>query len=158
MEQVCLKCQKTFDYPDWKCSKKPGNHVVEEKTYYHPGASDNPDVKQRRYFSPRITLLPSYESKNPHTGETIKTTECFAQFADGRFNTTDPEQIYYLDEKEFPTGEEGLALWRSIYLSPEKQADIARAELADTKRQIKENNELLAAEKAKRKVSVSAQV
>lgn len=153
----CELCSAEVDYDgtDSKffgfgpCKKKAGNHVVASTTYYHPGARSIQDRRDRRLFSPDIILLPVYEYQ-AEGGKVFKTHGVSAQFADGKFETADPEQQWYLDQKgDILSGAEGLEMWRSIYLTADQNLDISRTELAETHRQIKESNELLANLKAK---------
>jgi hypothetical protein len=153
----CELCKADVDYDgtDTKfygfgpCKKKTGNHLVESKTYYHPGARSVADQRDRRLFSPHVILLPVYEYQ-AEGGKVFKTHGVDAQFSDGKFETADPEQQWYLDQKgDIISGEAGLSMWRSIYLTETQNLDISRNELAETHRQIKESNELLANLKAK---------
>jgi hypothetical protein len=131
------------------CKKKVGNHLVESKTYYHPGGRDIQDQRDRRRFAPHIILLPVYEYQ-AEGGKIFKTHGVEANFYDGKFETADPEQQWYLDQKAgIMSGDEGLKMWRQIYLTETQNLNIAKAELEDVNRQIKESNDLLAQVKAK---------
>lgn len=160
----CTECGEMVDYngTDEKyfgfgpCKKKKGNHTVEAVTYYHPGGKMIQDIRDRRIFSPDIILLPVYEYQ-AEGGKILKTHGVSAHFYDGKFETADPEQQWYLDQKgDIQSGDEGLKMWREIYLTPEQNLSIKAAELkqkegelADIDRKIKENNSLLEQLKAK---------
>jgi hypothetical protein len=163
----CLDCaaEVAFDGTDMEyqgfgpCKKHPGNHVVEAVTYYHPGARDIQDIRDRRKFSPVIHLVPVYHRIDPKTGNSIQTKGLQVQFGDGKLDTADPQIQFYLEQKpDIAFGEGGLKMWREIYLNPQQNLDIAKAELADTQRQIRESNELLAQVKANTKAGKQASV
>lgn len=149
----CVDCDATvqFDGSDLEyngfgpCKKHPGNHVVESVLYYHPGARDIQDLRDRRKFAPVIHLVPVYHRIDPKTGNSIQTKGLSVQFGDGKLQTSDPEVQFYLQQKlDIAFGEGGEKMWREIYLTPQQNLDIAKAELADTQRKIKESNDLLA--------------
>lgn len=153
----CLNCKKEVKYNGedlvnfgfGPCKAKPGNHVVEPVTFYHPGARDIQDLKDRRKFAPVIILVPSYESQDPKTGNKTKTRGVSVQFNDGRYETGNPEEIFYLRQKpDIAEGDEGLKMWQKIYLTPEQLNKVNEATLADQERRIRENQDLLAQVKA----------
>ncbi len=153
----CELCSATVEYDgtDSKffgfgpCKKKAGNHQVAAKTYYHPGATSIQDQRDRRRFAPDVILLPVYEYQ-AEGGKILKTHGVSAHFYDGKFETVDPEQQWYLDQKgDILTGQAGLEMWRTVYLTTEQNLGIQKAELEDVQRQIKESNSLLDQMKAK---------
>lgn len=135
-----------YDYQGFgPCKKHPGNHVVEAVTYYHPGARDIQDQRDRRKFSPTIHLVPVYTRIDPKTGNSIQTKGLQVLFQDGKLETADPQIQFYLEQKpDIAHGEGGLKMWRDIYLTTDQNLGIAKAELAETERKIKESNDLLA--------------
>jgi hypothetical protein len=153
----CTACGETVDYngedAKWfgfgPCKKKIGNHIVEPVTYYHPGGKGIQDLRDRRIFAPDVILLPVYEYQ-AEGGKILKTHGVSAHFYDGKFETADPEQQWYLDQKGgILSGPDGLKMWREIYLTTEQNLHIQKAELEDVQRQIKEGNALLEQVKAK---------
>jgi hypothetical protein len=55
------------------------------------------------------------------------------QFGDGKLRPADPAVQFYLEQKpDIAFGEGGEKMWREIYLTPQQNLDIAKAELADT--------------------------
>jgi hypothetical protein len=151
-KKKCVDCGEEVAYGKFgPCKGHPGNHTLEMKTYYHPGARDIQDPRDRRKFAPVLILQPGYDQRDPQNpGQLINVKGCDVQFYDGKVETVDPQIQYHLDHKVgILSGEEGLRLWRSIYLTEDQQNNIARAELAETQRQIKEANDLLAQVKAK---------
>lgn len=147
---VLCKAEVVYDGTDVNfsgfgpCKSRPGKHVVECKTYYHPGARDIQDQRDRRKFAPMMFLKPSYPKVDPKTGLTVNTQGLMVQFGDGKLETDDPEVQFYLDQNPgIASGEAGLAMWREIYLNEHQQTEIAKAELADVQRQIRESQTLL---------------
>lgn len=128
------------------CKKHPGNHVVESVTYYHPGGRDLQDTRDRRKFSPTIHLVPVYVREDPKTGRSVQTRGLVVQFEQsGKLETSDPQIQFYLEQKpDIAYGDAGLRMWREIYLTTEQNLGVAKAELAETERKIKESNDLLA--------------
>jgi hypothetical protein len=158
--QKCINCAKPVEYngtdPEFSgfgpCPKKPGKHEVEAATFYHPGARDIQDQRDRRKFAPVIILQPSYERSDAKTGAITRTRGVSVQFYDGKLETCDPEVQFYLRQKpDIAEGEEGLKMWRAIYLTPDQNLKIAQSELADTERKIQENKDLLARVKENQK-------
>jgi hypothetical protein len=118
--------------------------------YYHPGARDIQDQRDRRRFSPDVVLIPGYDYIDPQSGKMTLTRRLHAQFYDGKFETSDPEQQFYLDQKgDIQSGDEGLQMWRSIYLTTDQNLGIQKAELENVTRQLREGNTLLEQLKAK---------
>lgn len=154
----CLNCGKNveFDGDDQEfngfgpCPKKYGKHVVESRLYFSPGARDVADVRDRKYFAPTIVLVPAYEKE--HNGKRIQTRGLTVQFPNGKFETSDPEAQYFLEQKkDIAWGEGGLKMWQDIYLTPEGKNIAKDSENADLKRQLKEANTLLEQMKANTK-------
>lgn len=153
--KICLDCKAEVDYDGedvfysgfGPCKRHPGKHRVECKTYYHSGARDIQDQRDRRKFSPQINLVPSYPKQDPKTGLTVNTRGLMVQFGDGKLDTEDPEVQFYLDRNpEVGYGEAGLRMWRDIYLNEKQQTDVAKAELVDLEvknRKLREENALL---------------
>lgn len=147
----CLGCGDNVEFngteENWQgfgpCKKSRGKHTVAAITYFHPGARDVQDLRDRRKFAPTIVLMPRYD--RVIDGKPVQSRALNVQFYDGKLETSDPEVQYLLEEKlDIAWGEGGLRMWREIYLTPEQQGNIAKAELADTQRQIRESNDLLA--------------
>lgn len=149
----CTKCGETVEYPDFKCKKQPGNHSVPEKTYYHTGCSHIASMRDRQMFAPLIILRPGQDKLDPATQKIIADKGLHAQFGQrGLLTTADSEMQYYLDERGFSSGEEGLQAWRAVYLTPEQSRAIARDELSDLNRKIEEGkNTLLEQQKQARR-------
>lgn len=147
----CIACDEEVKYGAFApCKAKPGNHTLESKTYYHPGARGVADQRDRRNFAPLVILQASYDALDQNTGKfVVKTAGLSVQFFDGKYETDNAELQFHLDNKVgLSSGEEGLKMWREIYLTPEQQTNIAKAELEQLNRRIKEGNDLLAQVKA----------
>lgn len=142
----CLICKQKFEYPDFGCTKQPGNHVVAEKQYFHPGGKTVQSVRDRYFFGPHIVLVPGITRLDNATGNFQRIAAVEVDFVRGRFSTTNPEEQYYLDRKPGLCDE---ATWENIYLTAEQQVTIAKGKLEDIQRQIKEGNSLLDQVKAK---------
>lgn len=134
------------------CKKRPGKHRVESVVYYHSGARDIQDQRDRRKFSPQINLIPSYPRQDPKTGLTVNTRGLMIQFGDGKYETEDPEVQFYLERNaEVAWGDGGLQMWREIYLNERQQTDIMKAEREELQagnRKLREDNALLEQVKA----------
>jgi hypothetical protein len=159
----CLDCGAEVDYDGTDvqysgfgpCKKHPGKHRVESITYYHSGARDIQDQRDRRKFAPQLVLVPAYPKQDPKTGLTVNTRGLTVQFGDGKLDTEDPEVQYYIERNaQVAWGEEGLKMWREIYLNEKQQVDIAKAELLDLEnktRKLREENSALEAVRANSK-------
>lgn len=154
---TCLVCKEEFDYPDFACKKRVGNHVVADKTYVHGGSANIQNIRDRRKFSPTVFLRADTEAITA-SGQIVHTEPLVVEFSDAKFTTGDPEKQYWLENmaaKKFPIswGEEGEKVWRQNQLNPNQQAELQKAELADLTRKIKESNDLLAQTRSRQKVS-----
>lgn len=145
-EPTCTVCHKEFGYPDFTCSGQPGNHQLPSKTYYHPGGKHIQDLRDRRRFSPTLILRPACESFHDGQQE-AGSNQLAVTFKDGKYTTSDAQLQYYLDrEAEVKSGDAGETMWRSIYLTDQQQANLAKNELAALQsqlRQMKESKDLL---------------
>lgn len=152
VEMKCLKCGETVEYPNFKCKKQPGKHTVAEKTYYHTGCSHIASMRDRQMFAPLIILVPGQDRLDPETHKIITDHGLYAQFGQrGILTTVDPEMQYYLDERGFASGEEGLQQWRTVYLTPEQNRAVAKDEFAEITRQIQEGKNTLLDQQKKMK-------
>jgi hypothetical protein len=143
----CQVCGEDVSYPKWKCSKRPGNHRMEEKVYFHLGGSHLQNWRERRGWSPLVILKAGQEVQDPRTGTKLLEPTIQAMFSSQQLCTDDPEIQYYIETKGdhcIVWGPEGRKAWERIYLTPDQQKDLANAELAGINRQITEQNELLA--------------
>ena len=147
----CTTCKQEFEYPDWQCSKKPGNHTVEQTIYYHQGGRDIADIRDRVKFGPLVILSPGYEYASPtDPGKRLTTRKLEVKFEGAKYATCDPEEQYFLDRKGFLTGETGLIEWRRIYWTPERQRQQAEVDIREANeklqslnRELREKNTLL---------------
>jgi len=152
-QRKCLNCGKNVEFDgndqDFNgfgpCPKKYGKHVVESRLYFSPGARDIADVRDRKFFAPDIVLVPVYDKE--HNGKRIQTRGLSVKFTNGKFETSDPEAQYILEQKkDIAWGEGGLKMWQDIYLTPEGKANAANSEverLKDENRKLRESNTLL---------------
>lgn len=153
--QRCKVCNAVVEYPNFQCSKQPGRHVVESKTYYHAGSATIQSIRDRRKFSPTIIL--KHEKQRMDENNLIVTEPGIdVQFFDAQYTTADPEEQYYLErlgaKNEIFWGDEGLQMWRRNQLTDAQQVEIQKAELADLTekvRKVKESQDLLAQVKAR---------
>lgn len=159
----CVHCDAKVEYNGadvenngfGPCKKRRGKHEVESVVYYHTGARDLQDGRLRRAFAPTVILIPVYDRMVD--GKHIQSRGLSVQFVDGKLETSDPEIQFHLEDKrDVLRDEAGLKAWREIYLSVEQQNNIAQAELAETQRQIRESNDLLAQLKQKKGVTAGA--
>jgi hypothetical protein len=135
------------------CKRHPGKHRVESVIFYHSGARDIQDQRDRRRFSPQIVLKQGITTIDNATGvRKIITNGLMVQFSDGKLETSDPEIQFYLHSNaQCASGPEGLRMWREIYLNEHQQADIIKAEnqeLEVRNRKLREDNALLESVKA----------
>lgn len=149
----CIVCGREFDFKDgFECLSQPGHHTVDLKIYYHLGAGHIQSIRDRRLFSPMLNLHANREVRDKVTGEIANVAGVVVWFKEsGLYETTDPEEQYYLDQHaSVMTGEEGRQEWEKMYLTPQQQLAKAQQKLADTQRQVREQNALLDAAKAVR--------
>lgn len=156
----CVDCQAEINYNGedlehlgfGPCKKHPGNHRVESITFYHSGARDIQDQRDRRRFSPQIVLLPSYPKVDPKTGLAVPTKGLMVQFYDGKYETDDPaKQFFLLTNAQCAIGPEGERMWREIYLTADQREAIVSAEnsqLEAKNRKLREENAILEQVKA----------
>lgn len=117
------------------CKKHRGKHVVASVVYYHSGARDIQDQRDRRKFSPTIVLIPPYDAIVD--GKRHLTRSLTVNFYDGKYETCDPEEQYFLEEKrDIAWGETGKKMWEEIHLTAQQRTDIAKAELDSLNAQI----------------------
>jgi len=148
----CLICGAHFGYADgFECPSQPGHHTVEMKTYYHLGAGHIQSVRDRRGFKVALNLKADREVRDKITGEITGISGLIVHTKEsGIYETSDPEEQYYLDfHSSVMTGEEGKVEWDKMYLTPQQQLEKAQAKLADTQRQVREQNALLLETKAR---------
>jgi hypothetical protein len=140
----CTECLRPVIYPNFNAENHAGKHRLPAKTYYHPGGRHIADLRDRRRFSPTLILRPAREYFDAKQQMAIAESQLAAKFSDGKYTTTDAEEQYYLDRHPEPkTGDAGLEMWRSIYLTADQQTNVKKAELADLDRQINERKGLL---------------
>jgi len=158
----CVHCKAKVEYNGadlefsgfGPCKKKPGKHEVESVTYYHAGARDLQDGRDRRRFAPTVILRPAYDRMVD--GKHMTTNGLSVQFGDGKLETSDPEIQFHVENKpDVAWGPAGLKMWQDIYLSVEQRNNIAQAEnndLAERNRKLREENTLLEQMKAQKGV------
>lgn len=147
----CLTCKQEVEYPDWKCSKAPGNHAIESKEYFHPYGQNVQDVRDRRFNTVSMVLYvtPDYVDGQ---GQRVKGRNLTVEFSAGRYATADPEQQYFLDAKE----KAGLlcneAQWQAIYMTDDQRLRIREEKLKEREAALvaAESNPLLEKVKAAR--------
>ncbi len=151
----CLACGKevTFERDDqhpngnWQCEKLPGNHKVQEKTYFHLGGSHIQNWRERRGWGPQVILRAGYSVTDPRTGVQSLEPTLRVWFSNQQLTTEDPSIQFLIETKNdncIGWGEEGRRNWQRIYLTQEQQKDLANAELDSLNKQIRESNALLA--------------
>jgi hypothetical protein len=152
----CLACGKQFSYADgFDCSAQPGRHTVESKTYYHLGAAQVQSVRDRRMFTPTLNLQGGIEVRDKVTGEISRTEAVIVHFKEsGIYETADPLEQYHLDQHPaLLSGAEGREAWDKVYLTSDQQLSKAKDNLAAVQRQVREQNALLDATKARKQVA-----
>lgn len=154
-KKKCLVCgqevsfRRTEDKPegDFSCKKLPGNHKVEEVTYFHLGGSHIQHPRERRGWSPQIILRAGYPVTDQKTGLSRLVETVRVYFANQQLVTEDPEIQFLVETKNdnsIAWGVEGKKLWEKIYLTVDQQKDLANAELEAINKRITEGNALLA--------------
>lgn len=142
----CEVCHEEITFGKWKCAKRQGNHKSPEKVYFHLGGAHIQHPREKRGWSPAVVLRAGTEATNTLTGEKYLVPTIRVVFSQQTVVTTDPEIQYYLDTKNdlsIAWGDEGQRLWQKIYLTPDQQSDLAKAELDRVNTQIREQNALL---------------
>lgn len=148
----CEVCKESVVYDEsrnWmKCSRLPGHHRVEEKTYFHLGGAHLQNLIDRRGWSPMVILRAGTEIiHNRDTGEKSISPTVKVIFMMQKVITSDPEIQFYLETKgdrDIVWGKEGEDQWAKVYFTPDQQAARKRAELEALDRKITEQNALLA--------------
>ena len=151
---ICLNCKKVVNYPDFECSAVPGKHRLAPKTYYHEGARHLHPVETRRAFSPTLVLRPAVENFDSRNERVVEKSGLSVTFAHGKYTTSRADEQYYLDRhNECQSGDEGLAMWRSVYLTTAQNLDLGKQQLEEVNRQLREQSSLLEQQKAAAGVS-----
>lgn len=155
---TCIVCGKTFGFADgFECESQPGRHVVAPKEYYHLGAGHIQSIRDRRGWSPSLNLVSDIEVRDKVTGNITRIEGLIVRFRDGKYESTDPMEQYHLDmHPAVMSGQDGLAAWEKMYLTPDQQTAKAQAQLADLQKQIRESNALLDRVKQKGERDVAA--
>jgi len=170
-KKKCIDCDADvqFDGSDQEyngfgpCRKHPGKHRVEGVIFYHSGALDIQDQRDRRKFSPQITLVPGREKIDPVSGARLVAVKpLMVQFFDGKYETEDPEvQFYLYANRQCATGPEGERMWREIYLNESQRnaiLDAENKELEAKHRKLREEVSMLEQVKANTKAGKAASV
>jgi hypothetical protein len=142
----CRVCKEDVTFSNWKCSKLPGHHKVNEQTYFHLGGGHIQNARERRGWSPQVILRAGSEATDTRTGEKYLVPTIRVVFGAQQVTTEDPEIQFYLETKNdnsIAWGPEGRKSWDRIYLTPEQQGEIARKELDNLHKQIADQNSLL---------------
>lgn len=127
-EFTCKRCDEKFKAPSWTC-KDGSRHQIDLKTYYSPVPS------WRTYVSEERREL-------METGLNRTTPARLVEFSRGIYTTSDPEDIYSLDQQDgCITAEQ----WKAKYLPKEELNAMKERELD---RKINEYNDLVAKAKA----------
>lgn len=162
--KTCLDCKETVEYDGSNeeylgfgpCKKHPGKHRVESVIFYHSGARDIQDQRDRRKFSPQIVLRAGLTKMDESSGvRTVVSKPLMVHFGDGKYETADPEiQFYLYTNAQCATGPEGERMWREIYLNSDQRnaiIDGENKELEAKNRKLREDNALLEQVKANQK-------
>src|ERR1041384_7048087 len=147
----CTVCEqdvffKTDANGGFACDGGVGNHKLPLKKYYELNCGHIQSVRDRRKYAPQVILKARMPIPGIGPNNTVQQgAGITVQFqGSGLFETEDAELQYYLDRYPYVSkGEEGLKRWRELFLTPEQQNNVAKSELEDTQRQIKEQNSLL---------------
>jgi hypothetical protein len=147
--EVCKEAVAYDESKDWaKCTRLPGHHRVEEKTYYHLGGSHLANLIDRRGWSPMVILRAGTDIViNRGTGEKAISPTLKVIFMMQKVTTSDPEIQLLLEmkgDRDIVWGKEGEEQWMKTYFTPDQQAARKRAELEALDRKITEQNALLA--------------
>ncbi len=153
----CTNCGKEVESPNFTCPTGE-QHIVQPKRYYMDDAPVDPGpyvpgpggayvsagMHLRDSQTTICNLVPSQRERVGH--EVIERPGRNVVFRRGIYETTDPEEQYYLDKRV----KEGRGLcsearWEEVYLTEQQKIDIQRQKLnADMRRLEHERNDLLA--------------
>ena len=142
----CLACGETFKYADgFECQAQPGRHIVDSREFYHLGGAHIQSERDRRMYMVMLNLVPDLEIRDKVTGQITRIEGLIVHFREmGIYNTSDPLEQFHLDmHPAVVSGQEGREAWEKIYLTPQQQLAKAQAQLAETKKEIRENYALL---------------
>lgn len=150
-KSTCQVCKEEVTFPDFKCKKLPGNHRVEERTYYHMGGQDIRNDRDRRGWAPRL-MWAREDKLDGATGKLVNQPPIEVHFQQGGiYVTQDPEIQFHLEtnSRAVGWGKAGREQWEKIYLSIEQRTAIAQSELERVNKTLREQNSLLEQTKAR---------
>lgn len=138
----CKNCEQEFKAGDWICATGE-NHVVEAKAYYMDDAPTVADRDGKIDKHATTTVLNIPPERQVKVGNDVQRQGGGSVvFVRGRFDTTDPEQQFYLDKHK---GLCNKARWEAVYFSSEEKQQMERMELDARQRRIEaQENALLA--------------
>lgn len=117
---ACTRCGQDFVAGEWFCADGQ-RHVVAERTYLLNDAPQQSGYgasgQLPKHGRTIITNIPPPDLSNWQPGADDEHLGGSVTFVDGRFSTTDPEQIYWLDLRGGYCSE---AEWEAGWLSPEE--------------------------------------
>ena len=140
----CLDCEKEFKVGDYVCVTGV-NHKVVSKRYYMSDAPTIADasgnVNKRDSATLILNIPPEKRTTGPDGNERVLPGGS-AQFIRGMYETSDPEQQYWLDQhKGMCTKKE----WEAAYLNDREKMELDRMNFAAERQRFEsERNELLA--------------
>lgn len=145
------ECGKEFSFGDWECF--PGlKHTVAPKTYYKDDApfcdfKRDPDGLSFRTSRTFVHVIPEKRLKD-ETGSIAIQAASPVCFIRGKYETTDPEQQFYIERAKIDVGKER---WYEAYHTPIQKQRIKDNSLAEREVALAakeaELNELLASVK-----------
>ena len=145
-KEQCTACGKEVTYASgFKCAAKPGNHRLQNVTFYHTGGRDLQHPFDRRNWSPTL-IYPRADVFNERTGKSIPQPPLEIHFQQtGKLDSDDAEVIFNLqtNSQAVGWGRDGRQTWEKIYLTPESRKNLAEQELARVNAQLQEQNALL---------------
>lgn len=148
------ECKREFELGDWECC--PGvRHIVAAKTYYLADApfhdpKHDPEGLVFRSARTHFYAIPEKKLVEASTGQITKTQPAPVTFVQGRYETSDAEEQYFIERSKIDVGYER---WFEAYHTPIQKQRIKEQQQRDREselnRRLKEANELLVAVKAR---------
>ena len=152
-EFYCVDCEKKFKAGSFTCVTGR-NHVVASKRYYMNDAptvvsivNGRPTVNKRDSMTMIQNIPPERRVMGPDGNERVIPGGQVV-FIRGMYETSDPEQQYWLDQHRGMCNE---AEWQAAYLNEDERMELERMELAAERSRLEGmRNSLLEQEQAKR--------
>jgi len=151
-EWTCLNCGKNFKMGEWECV--PGTsimHTVARKDYWMDDAPTDPSNTAQRASRTFVHNVPPEKTiRDKSSGEAVRVPGGVVIFSRGHFDTTNPEQQYWIEFHGVTCTKER---WQEVYFSANEKKELAELDIrnkqAQAERTVKEANDLLAQVKAR---------